>query len=78
MDAFEYIFWGLIIYCLSSFLIGAIMGVVLVIGLIISPEKTLLCIEKFLLLTESLNERYTERYNPLELKSEPSSVEVVE
>ena len=54
------------------------MGVVLVIGLIISPEKTLVCIEKFLLLTESLNERYNERYNPLELKSESSSVEVVE
>ena len=78
MDAFEYIIWGLIIYCLSSFLIGAIMGVVLVIGLIISPGKTLVCIEKFLLLTESLNERYNERYNPLELKSESSSVEVVE
>ena len=74
MDAFEYIFWGLIIYCLSSFLIGAIIGVFLVIGLIISPEKTLFCIEKFLLLTESLNQRY----NPLELKSEPSSVEVLE
>ena len=74
MDAFEYIFWGLIIYCLSSFLIGAIIGVFLVIGLIISPENTLLCTEKFLLLTESL----IERYNPLELKSEPSSVEVLE
>lgn len=74
MDAFEYIFWGLIIYCLSSFLIGAIIGVFLVIGFIISPEKTLLCIEKFHLWTESLNQRY----NPLELKSEPSSVEVLE
>ena len=74
MDAFEYLFFGLIIYCLAMFLIGTIIGVFIGIGMFISPEKTSLYIERIIQTGERLNQRY----NHLELNSEPSSTEVLE
>jgi hypothetical protein len=39
IDAFEYLFWGLIICYLSLFLIGAILGGFIAIGMFLFPES---------------------------------------
>ena len=74
MDAFEYLFWGLIICYLTLFLIGTIIGGFIGIGMFLFPEMTALSIEKIIL----LGERLSQPHNHLDLDLEPSSMEVLE
>ena len=74
IDAFEYLFWGLIICYLSLFLIGAILGGFIVIGMFLFPEMTSKHVARIAQISERLNPGYSDS----ELNSRTPSKEVLE